>query len=121
MPPVITRPASGTCIDHVLTKFPEKVVSFGTRFSSALSEHWILAFSYCIRPPPPVDRLVSYKDVNRVDADFLSYQVGLLDWGALYDTPDVDLQVSLLILLIICIAFVFPFGGSLYLIRGILG
>jgi hypothetical protein len=31
-----------------------------------------------------------------VDADFLSYQMVLLDWGALYDTPDVDLQVSLL-------------------------
>jgi hypothetical protein len=27
---------------------------------------------------------------------FLSYQVGFLDWGALYDTLDVDLQVSLL-------------------------
>jgi hypothetical protein len=61
--PVVTRPVSGTCIDHVLTKFPEKVVSFGTRFSAALSEHCILTFSYCIRPPPPVDRLfVSYKD-----------------------------------------------------------
>jgi hypothetical protein len=31
-----------------------------------------------------------------VDTDFLSYKVGLLDWGALYDTLDVDLQVSLL-------------------------
>jgi hypothetical protein len=31
-----------------------------------------------------------------VDGDFLSYQMGLLDWDALYDTPDVDLQVSLL-------------------------
>jgi hypothetical protein len=31
-----------------------------------------------------------------VDADFFNYQVGLLDWGMLYDTPDVDLQVSLL-------------------------
>jgi hypothetical protein len=55
-----------------------------------------LTFSYCIRPPPPVDRFVSYKDVNRVDADFLSYQVGLSDLDELYDTPDVDLQLSLL-------------------------
>jgi hypothetical protein len=31
-----------------------------------------------------------------VDTDFLSYKVGLLDWGALYDTPYVDLQVPLL-------------------------
>jgi hypothetical protein len=31
-----------------------------------------------------------------VNADFFNYQVGLLDWGALYDTPDVDFQVSLL-------------------------
>jgi hypothetical protein len=31
-----------------------------------------------------------------VDADFRGHQVGLLDWGALYDTPDADLQVSLL-------------------------
>jgi hypothetical protein len=43
-----------------------------------------------------VDRFFSYKDVNRMDADFLSYLVGLLDRGALCDTPDVDLQVSLL-------------------------
>jgi hypothetical protein len=71
VPPVVTRPASGTCIDHVLTKFPE--------------------VSYCIRPSPPVDRFVSYKDVNRVDADFLRYQAGLLDWDALYDTSDVNL------------------------------
>jgi hypothetical protein len=31
-----------------------------------------------------------------MDADFLSYQVGLLDWGTLHDTLDVDLQDSLL-------------------------
>jgi hypothetical protein len=31
-----------------------------------------------------------------VDGHFLGYQVGLLDWKAPYDTPDVDLQVSLL-------------------------
>jgi hypothetical protein len=56
-PPVVTRPASGTCLDHVLTKFPVKVVSFGTRFSSALLDHCFFTFSYCVRPPllPPVD------------------------------------------------------------------
>jgi hypothetical protein len=43
-----------------------------------------------------VDRFASSKDVNRVDAYFLSNQEGLLDCGALYDYPDVDLQVSLL-------------------------
>jgi hypothetical protein len=43
-----------------------------------------------------VDRFVSYKDVNSVDAHFLSNHEGLLDCSALYDTPDVDLQVSLL-------------------------
>jgi hypothetical protein len=36
-----------------------------------------------------VDRFVSYKDVIRVDADFLKYQVGLLQWGALYDNLDI--------------------------------
>jgi hypothetical protein len=60
---VVTRLASVTCIDHVLTKFPEKVVSFGTRFSSALLEND--TFSYCIRPSPPVFRF----------SDFLSFQV----------------------------------------------
>jgi hypothetical protein len=34
--------------------------------------------------------------LNHVDADFLSYQVGLLDLGALYDTPDVDFKIPLL-------------------------
>jgi hypothetical protein len=70
---------------------------------SAWSDHCILTFSYLFllffffRPPPLVDRFISYKDVNCVDVDFLSYQqVGRLDWGALYDTPDFDLQVSLL-------------------------
>jgi hypothetical protein len=71
------------------------LVSFGTRFSSALSDHCILTFSYCIRPSPSVDRFVSYKDVNNVDVDVLSHQVRLLDWDVLYDTPDVDLQVLL--------------------------
>jgi hypothetical protein len=41
-----------------------------------------------------VNRFVSYKDVNHVDADFLSHQLRLLDWGALYETPNVDLQVN---------------------------
>jgi hypothetical protein len=59
VPPIVTRPAFGTSIDNVLTKFPEKVVSFGTRFSSVLSNHCILTFSYCIRPPLRVDRFVS--------------------------------------------------------------
>jgi hypothetical protein len=76
---VVRRPASGTCIDYVLTKFSEKVVSFVTRFSSPLSDHCFFTFSYCIRPLPPMDLFVSYKDVNRVDADFLGHQVGLLD------------------------------------------
>jgi hypothetical protein len=43
LPPVGTKATSYTCIDHVLTKFPQ-VVSFGT--------HCILTFSYCNRPPP---------------------------------------------------------------------
>jgi hypothetical protein len=68
-----------------------------------------------------VDCFVSYKNVNCLDADFLSYQVGLLDWGALCHTSDVDLQVSLLT----------DYGNHMYdvcvpvrwklLIRGILG
>jgi hypothetical protein len=101
VPPVLTRPAFGTCIDHVLTKFPEKVVFFGTLFSSALTNR------YCIRPPLLVDRFVSYKDVNCVDADFLGHLTCRFHCS--------------LILSIICIAFVFPFGESLYLIRGIFG
>jgi hypothetical protein len=44
VPPVVTRPISGTCIDHVLTKFPEKVALFGTRFAPALSDHCFLSF-----------------------------------------------------------------------------
>jgi hypothetical protein len=67
----------------------------------------------------------SYKDVNRLDADFSSFQVGLLDWGALYDTPDVDLQVSLLTdfvnhLYRVCVPVRWKLT-DLYLIRGILG
>jgi hypothetical protein len=39
MPFVIRRPVYGTFIKHVLKKFPEKVASFSTRFSPALSDH----------------------------------------------------------------------------------
>jgi hypothetical protein len=39
VPPAIIRPASGTCLDHALTKIPDKVVSFGVRFSRAISDH----------------------------------------------------------------------------------
>jgi hypothetical protein len=63
VPSVVTRLASGTCIDHVLTKFPENVISFDTQFSSALLDND--TFSYCIRPTPLVFCF----------ADFLSYQV----------------------------------------------
>jgi hypothetical protein len=63
VPSVVTRLASGTCIDHVLTKFPEKVISFDTQFSSALLDND--TFSYCIRPPPLVFHF----------ADFMSYHV----------------------------------------------
>jgi hypothetical protein len=62
--------------------------------SNSVSANTFLSY-YCIRPLSLVNRFVSYKDVNHVDADFLSYQMGLLDWGALCDTLDVDLQVSL--------------------------
>jgi hypothetical protein len=79
VPPVVTRRVSGTCIDHVLTKLPEKVASFGPRFSLTLSDHCFLSFSYCLRPPPPVDRIVSFKNVSCVDVDFLAFQVGLLN------------------------------------------
>jgi hypothetical protein len=43
VPPVITRPASGTCLclDHALTKFPDV---FGDRFSCAISDHCFLSF-----------------------------------------------------------------------------
>jgi hypothetical protein len=72
--------------------FPEKVISFGTRLFSALSDHCILTFSYCIRPPPPVDWFVSYKN----GCKFFELPGGTLGLGALCDTPDVDLQDSLL-------------------------
>jgi hypothetical protein len=62
LPPIITRPVSGTCIDHFLTKFPGKVASFGTRFSPALSDHYFMSFSNCVRLLPS---LISYrKDKN---------------------------------------------------------
>jgi hypothetical protein len=88
--PVITRPASETYLDHVLTKFPDKVVSFGVRFSRAISDHC------CIKPPPPVDRSVSFKDVNRIDYEFLLFRISMLDWHAIYATHVVDEQVCLL-------------------------
>jgi hypothetical protein len=92
----ITRPASGSCLDHVLTKFPDKVASFGVGFRRALSDHAFLAFSYCVKLPPPVDRFVYVKDVNRVDPDHLAGEIGRLDWAALYAISDVDRQVVLL-------------------------
>jgi hypothetical protein len=58
VPPVVTRAASGTCIDHVLTKFPGFFwywVFF--RFVGPLHFDF---FSLYIGPPPPVDRFVSY-------------------------------------------------------------
>jgi hypothetical protein len=69
------------CIEHVLAKFTEKVVSFGTRFSFALSDDCIFIFSYCIRPPSLVDRFVSYKDINRVDAVFFELPGGIFGLG----------------------------------------
>jgi hypothetical protein len=80
-------------VDHVLTTFPGKVVSFGVRFSRDNSDHCFLSFSCCIKPPPPVDRFVSFKDVNRSDYEFLHFRILLVDWGAIYATHVVDEQV----------------------------
>jgi hypothetical protein len=96
LPPIITRPVSDMCIDHFLTMFLGKVASFGTRFSPALSDHYFMSFSYCVRPLPSVDRFVSFKDVSCVNVDFLAFQVRLLNWDVFYATSDVDLQLSLL-------------------------
>jgi hypothetical protein len=41
---VVRRPASKTCINHVLTKFPRRVVAFGVRLSQAISDHCFLYF-----------------------------------------------------------------------------
>jgi hypothetical protein len=86
-PPVITRSAYETCLDHVLAKFALHGLFLITVF---------LCFSYCIKPPPPVDRFVSFKDVNRIDYKFLRFRISLLDWGVFYATHVVDEQVCLL-------------------------
>jgi hypothetical protein len=84
----------GTCLDHVLTKFPNKVVSFGVRFSRVISDHcFYLSFSHCIKPLPLVDQFVSFKDVNRIDYEFLHFHISLLDWGAIYAAHIVDEQL----------------------------
>jgi hypothetical protein len=57
--PVVTRPTSGTCIDQILTKFPEKVILLVLGFLPLWRIILFLAFSYCIRPLPPVDAFVS--------------------------------------------------------------
>jgi hypothetical protein len=121
VPPVVTKSASGTCIDHVLTKFPEKEV-FGIRFFAAFSGRFFFNF-YCIRPPAPphVDCFVSYKDVNWVDVDFLSHQV---DSGTglrftIFQMLTCRFCWSL-VLSIICMTYAYPFDGNLYLIQGIL-
>jgi hypothetical protein len=118
VPPVITRPASETCLDHVLTKLPDKVVSFGVRFSRAISDHCFLSFSYCIKPTPPVDRFDSFKDVNRIDYEFLRFHISFLDGGAIYATHVVDEQVCLLTGFIGQL-YVFLCVGDLFLIRGL--
>jgi Reverse transcriptase (RNA-dependent DNA polymerase) len=40
--------------------------------------------------------LFFFKDVNRIDVGFLQYQSALLDWDAIYLTPDVNEQVDVL-------------------------
>jgi hypothetical protein len=103
VPPVITRPAtaSGTCLDHALTKFPDV---FGVRFSWAISDHYFLSFYYCNKPHPPVDRFVSFKDVNRIDYEFLRFRLSLLDWGAIYAKHVIDEQI-LYCTVLYCIVF----------------
>jgi hypothetical protein len=97
--PEITRPnhitGSGSCIDHVITKFPDKVASFEIT-PSALSDHCSLSLSYCVKPPPPVDRFVTVRDLNLINIEFLQDQISLLNWAALYATPDVDERVNIL-------------------------
>jgi hypothetical protein len=61
--PVVTKRASGTCIDHILNKFPEKMVCFGPHFSSALSDLCFLSFSYCVGTLLPVDQVVSFMQI----------------------------------------------------------
>jgi hypothetical protein len=74
------------------------LVTFGVSFSRTISDHCFLSFSYVIKPPPPVDRFLSLKDVNRFDYEFLRFRISLLDWGAIYATHVVDEQVCLLLL-----------------------
>jgi hypothetical protein len=86
VPLVITRLASGTCLDHVLTKFSDKVVSFGVRFSRAMSDHCI----FCLF-------LIVLNHFRRwIDYEFLRFHISLLDWVAIYAIHVVDEQVCLL-------------------------
>lgn len=97
--PEITRPnyvtGSGSCIDHVLTKFPGKVAIFEIS-PSALSDHNSLSMSYCVKPPAPVDKFLHIKDLKLVNIDFLQNQISLLNWADLYATPDVDERVNII-------------------------
>jgi hypothetical protein len=43
-----------------------------------------------------VDRFVFFKDVNRIDYEFLRFCISLLDWGAIYATHVDDEQICLL-------------------------
>jgi hypothetical protein len=43
-----------------------------------------------------VDRFVSFKDVNRIDNEFLRFRISLLYWSDIYTTHIVDEQVCLL-------------------------
>jgi hypothetical protein len=55
-----------------------------------------LSFYFCIKPSPQVDRFVSFKDVNRIDYEFLRFSISFLDWSAIYARHVVDAQVYLL-------------------------
>lgn len=97
--PEITRPnyvtGSGSCIDHMLTKFPEKVAILEIS-PSALSDHSSLSMSYCVKPPAPVDRFINFKNLNLINIEFLQNQISLLNWADLYVIPDVDERVNIL-------------------------
>jgi hypothetical protein len=56
----------------------------------------MLAFSYCVKPPLPVEHFIYTKEVSRVDLEHLADEVARMDWAALYATSDVDRQVILL-------------------------
>lgn len=94
--PIVTRPASSSCLDHVLTKFPDKISGFGVDFRRALSDHGFISFSYCVKPPPPIDRFIFIKDVKLMNQEHLVQEVNRLDWSVLYATSDVDRQVTTL-------------------------